>query len=263
MAPPADPPFANARLTPEEAERLAATFRPSWELDDAPFTGAAILSDADIKALQRGAAASEVRTTMQQQNGAHAAAPARPPDEVAANKAITQEDIAQALRPAPVPKIAAKGGPTGTVVLPPDQAPKITKPAAIPAAPLPATGDFVVPRKSKGPWIGIGAAFLLALAGGVLWMTSGGGEKPKPAAVPTPETTIEPTALPPPAPPESPATTAQSRAAAAATTRATAPAPPPKPPAYGAYGGGGSPPLPKPAPAKPAGKGTIVRDAPF
>ena len=67
MAHPADPAvkapatFANARLTPEEADRLAAMFRPSWEFDDAPFTGAASLSPSEIQALQGGGVRADVR----------------------------------------------------------------------------------------------------------------------------------------------------------------------------------------------------------
>jgi len=56
MAHPADPAsnspvFAHARLTPDEADRLASMFRPSWELDDAPFTGAGTLAPSDHMAL--------------------------------------------------------------------------------------------------------------------------------------------------------------------------------------------------------------------
>jgi hypothetical protein len=43
-----------ARLTPDDFEQLAAAFRPSWELDDAPFTGAGTMAPADLRALQSG-----------------------------------------------------------------------------------------------------------------------------------------------------------------------------------------------------------------
>jgi len=48
----------------ERLERLATAFRASWELDDAPFTGAGSLSPADVRALQGGGTHAEVRATV-------------------------------------------------------------------------------------------------------------------------------------------------------------------------------------------------------
>jgi hypothetical protein len=56
------------KLTPEESERLASTFRPIWELDDAPFAQGSALSAADVDALGAGAGiAPSVRNTEAQQ----------------------------------------------------------------------------------------------------------------------------------------------------------------------------------------------------
>lgn len=112
MAHPADPApkapvFAHARLTPEEADRLASMFRPSWELDDAPFTGAGALSDADMLALQGGGGIrAEVRATAQQVptatngNGSHAA-PVAQGAPVAAAVEVPSVVLDPSLTPAP------------------------------------------------------------------------------------------------------------------------------------------------------------------
>jgi hypothetical protein len=51
-----------APLTPDDLERLSSEFRPSWELDEAPFTGAGSLSPSDITALQGGGTHADLRT---------------------------------------------------------------------------------------------------------------------------------------------------------------------------------------------------------
>src|SRR5262245_53105561 len=42
---------AGGEISPEDAERFAAAFRPSWELDDAPFTQAATSAQDDLLSL--------------------------------------------------------------------------------------------------------------------------------------------------------------------------------------------------------------------
>lgn len=44
--------FGSSELSLEDLERLATTFRPSWELDEAPFAGPATFSAADVRSLQ-------------------------------------------------------------------------------------------------------------------------------------------------------------------------------------------------------------------
>src|SRR5580698_4970040 len=109
MAHPAE--FARGRLSPEEAERLASTFRPSWELDDAPFTGAGNLSEADLRALQGGGTHSDVRAVAQASahasNGAHAP-PAPTKSHEPENSVIIDRSITADGAPAPKPATAAK-----------------------------------------------------------------------------------------------------------------------------------------------------------
>lgn len=153
MAYPADPAakapatFANARLTPEEADRLAAMFRPSWEFDDAPFTGAGSLSPSEIQALQGGGVRADVRAAAAAPtaiappltNGTHAAAPAHEPENsVVIDRSITAADLPPTAQPAQPPgvpnKAAAKtimGGLQAPVAVPPAAAP-VPEPAPAP-----------------------------------------------------------------------------------------------------------------------------------
>src|SRR3954454_11422276 len=74
--------FAGGRLTPDDFDQLASAFRPSWEFDDAPFTGPGSLSPTDVRALQGGGGTSaDIRAAVQAvatpaataiANGAHA-----------------------------------------------------------------------------------------------------------------------------------------------------------------------------------------------
>ena len=56
--------FESSGLSPEEAERLAASFKPSWEFDDAPFTQATGLPHSDLEELEAGGVNSDVRRNM-------------------------------------------------------------------------------------------------------------------------------------------------------------------------------------------------------
>jgi len=258
MAHPADPSpkgpvaFTHARLSPEEADRLASMFRPSWELDDAPFTGAGTLSAADMQALQGGGVRADLRAAAAGSpfgtngNGAHAA-PAPQAQEPASSVVIDQGP-----RPAP---LAAKGTMMGIGV----QLPAAPPTAPLPEAPLsrppsrpsqrPLAPSFQIgpptpraqpvvaapsasdvqpyPKKSQmGLWIGLGAAAVILLGVGIWAVASSGGEKPAaPAATAT--ATAKPTedklsSVPPPPP-------ATATAAAATTTAAAVPVPPPPP----------------------------------
>src|SRR5271166_642101 len=88
-SPPKGPvPFEKAPLTPDDFERLATAFRPSWELDEAPFTGAGTLSAGDVRALQGGGTHADVRahafsalTTAQSAHANHAPAKAAAAEE--------------------------------------------------------------------------------------------------------------------------------------------------------------------------------------
>src|SRR5262245_6403895 len=86
-------------LSPDDLERLAATFRPMWELDDAPFAPtAATLSAAEVRELSAGG-----------NNGAVTAA-LKAPDPFAARpapKKAPQQAPAPAV-PQPRPRVASR-----------------------------------------------------------------------------------------------------------------------------------------------------------
>lgn len=263
MAHPADPAakaaatFANGRLTPEEADRLAAMFRPSWEFDEAPFTGAGSLSPSEIQALQGGGVRADVRAVAAAAapppapatNGTHAATPGHEPENsVVIDRSITAADLAQTGgQPGGAPKIVAKtimGGlqapmapPAPEVAAPPT--PPLT-PAPKPVSQRPAAPDFRVgppvarspasvrqaiqidepvayPRKSR-KGLFIGVGVAAALLVGVgIYTTTSGGEKPVPAAATTA----------PEKPAEDKLAAVPPPPAVTTTTEPTTPAPPP------------------------------------
>ena len=53
-----------SELSPEDLEQLATEFRPSWELDEAPFAGGANFSSADVQSLQGGEARNRARQAL-------------------------------------------------------------------------------------------------------------------------------------------------------------------------------------------------------
>jgi hypothetical protein len=164
MAHPADiapKAFASGRLSPEEAERLASTFRPSWELDDAPFTGAGNLSEADLRALQGGGTHSDVRAVAgghtgnnaHASNGAHAP-PAPTQSHEPENSVIIDRTITADAAPAPSPKpVAAR--PPGSTILGMAPAPiQAPQPASVPpqaAAPAPMLARPPTPGRPVAP----------------------------------------------------------------------------------------------------------------
>jgi len=164
-APKAPGAFASARLSPEEAERLAATFRPSWELDDAPFTGPGTLSDGDLKALQGGGTHAEVRAAVQTATHAtngHAPPPATITSEPESS-VIIDVAVAADASPAPAPQpgalrpgatmlgMAAPQLPPPVLEAAPEVAPNLPPPPAsfqpgsVPVSKRPSAPDFNVP----------------------------------------------------------------------------------------------------------------------
>jgi hypothetical protein len=169
--------FVNAKLSFDDAERLAASFRPSWELDDAPFTGAGTLSDADVGALQGGGTSAQVRASLRA-NGSTAGH--EPENSVVIDRAITAADIPPKLAAVPAapahgmtmrlgaqaPAVAAQArpepaalaaapspwaGPGGTIILPPGAAPKIPQPQAAPVAARPAPPSPAAQARAQRP----------------------------------------------------------------------------------------------------------------
>lgn len=218
--------FAGARLSPEDCERLASMFRPSWELDDAPFAGPGSLSERDLHALQGGGIHADVRAATQSYaqttNGAHAPpAPTHsdePENSVIIDRTITAQDIGQgpAAKPAPAklggtmlgmaPPPAPQHVPGSTPPPPPSPARVSTKPPLAsqrPRAPqfhvgppTPPKGrpavsldlDEAYPRKSKtGLFVGVGVG-AAAVLGVIVWLASSSGSSEK-AAVPAPTET--------------------------------------------------------------------------
>src|SRR5262249_30979485 len=59
-------PIEPGEISPEDLERFAATFRPMWELDDAPFsTAPANLTASDVRALSAGGGNGEVAAALE------------------------------------------------------------------------------------------------------------------------------------------------------------------------------------------------------
>src|SRR5579884_2590963 len=83
------------RLTADDFERLAAAFRPSWELDDAALTQPGAASSAAVRVMPGGGAAF---TPAPVANGMHAPAKrvaSHEPDEsVIIDRSVTAADIA-------------------------------------------------------------------------------------------------------------------------------------------------------------------------
>jgi hypothetical protein len=295
-------PSATSPLTSEDFEQLAAAFRPSWELDEAPFTGPGALSPGDLRALQGGGTRADVRATVQLTNGTHAPPKAtvshEPENSVVIDRSITASDI-PAPRitpsnrpPAPSFQLQARAAPFGAALPAAPQVPNLPLgPAvgAIPAAPIGSSGfeveepSFVRPSK-KPLWLGIGAGAVVLIAAGV-WLASGssGGED-RPATIPAstaerprahtfapmlpppPETTAAGAVPPPQAPPATLPPVVPAAVTPAAVVATTAP--PPAPPPTRVTPAAAPPPRPvaapasKPAPRRTAGP-TIVRDVPF
>src|SRR5580700_8785195 len=96
--------FENAPLTPDDLERLATAFRPSWELDEAPFTGAGTMSAADVQALQGGGTHADVRAATRMAGSAFP--PQRTVGTVEPVESIVVAESAVAAPPPPPPPAA-------------------------------------------------------------------------------------------------------------------------------------------------------------
>src|SRR5580698_1810180 len=206
--------FAGGRLSADDFDQLAAAFRPSWELDEAPFVGAGTMSPADLHALQgTGGTHADIRAVARAAaapvvNGhAPSKAPApshEPEDSVIIDRSLTA-DVAPPVQPRP--QLAP---PAVAVVAPrsPDRLAQtriIQRPAIVPA-PRESTGSFDARalRGSKRPlWIGLGVGAVALVAVG-LWTASGSSSAPSPAP---PVVTVTKAAPPPDIPPPPPETT--------------------------------------------------------
>jgi hypothetical protein len=290
------------RPTPDDFEQLAAAFRPSWEFDEAPFTGPGSMSPAEIHTLQgAGGVHAEIRAAAPMANGVGHAVPkptpasVEPKDSIIVDRALSVADVpppvsAPAPTPAPTPfgppvSVAAPAIPSPARPASPDRLAqtRIVQrpfPAAIPLA-KESTGSFDLGRRSKRPlWIGLGVGAVALAAVGV-WAASGTSGAPAPPASLTVATTA-PTRPPPDIPPPPETTPAQAAQPAPAPTPKTVPvsalaqvpmpaqtsAPPPARPAVApspppAPAARPVAPAPRPVARPKAGGGTIVHDVPF
>jgi hypothetical protein len=277
--------FEASGLSAEEAERLAAAFKPSWEFDEAPFTP---LANASINAAQideLGALEPDARTV----------APHVPPQRIETHepevsviidRSITAAEM-DAQRQAPPPP-ASRPPPPAVPVSPfaaPFAAPAHAAPQRVaPVMRLPRSADeslelpASLKKSNKGLFIGLGiavaAAALVLVVHGAMSSSSDTPETPTatPAvatAAPTAEATHAavpvvppPVANPPPTPVAAPTPVPPAAVAAAPALHPAVlaapkaqphPAPPPPPPVHHA--------APR-NPPKPAAGG-IVRDVPF
>lgn len=229
-----DPAFEASGLTPEEAERLAAAFRPSWEFDEAPFTPIAsapplTAPDAAGGFEQAHLHSLSAEDVARENMDARTVAPHSPPPRVETNepevsviidRSITAAEI-EGQRPPPPPSARPA-------------APVVDSPFAAPAfVPAPASAKRVAPvmrgraddslelptslkKSNKGLFIGLGVAG----AGGLLVLLVHGALSSSSEAA-TPSTTTA-------AATEAPTTTATT---AAQTETHTVAIPPPPPPA--------------------------------
>lgn len=248
-------------LSPDDAERYAAAFRPSWEPDE-----------------PNGAAPIALAATLPLNN---AVAAAVPPPDVSSNR-VFQKTLMMADAPAradasgPLPSFDL---PVSVAKLPPSPVSEsdVAKTAlykSVNAADvsLPDDDDVAPLKKKNTPlFIGIGIAALLAVIAGIAVATSSSEPAKTTPSAETAPLKAATADIPPPAP-----VTAESKPAAAPATpgmnvpkaaateakvkpepkAAAVPAAPPQKPAPGTAA---------PVPAKPSGKpaGGIVRDAPF
>jgi hypothetical protein len=286
--------FEASGLSPEEAERLAAAFKPSWEFDEAPFTpfaGGAGLDAGQIETL--GAVDGEARTV----------APHAPPQRVETHepevsviidRSITAAELdAQRLAAAPQPSRPAPPPPPAAVASP-FASPAFAAPALAPPTPQRVAPVMRSPRgaspdeslelpaslkkSNKGLFIGLGiavaAAALVLIVHGA--MSSPDPSPGSPSTAAPVATTAAPTeaqramvpAVPPPVanPPPTPVVQPVPPPPAVAVA---APAPRPSPvaaPKPQQHPAAAPPPQAHHAaprnPPKPAAGG-IVRDVPF
>ncbi len=270
--------FEASGLSPEDADRFAAAFKPSWEFDEAPFAeGGAALRNGDLEALEAAAP----REVHRAPDSARAyTAPAHPPaarvetHEPEVSVIIDRSITAAADVRAPVAALpAAVAAPFAAPAVSPN---RVVAPVA--RSRFNADESLELPtslkKSNKGLFIGLGAAVSAAVLVFAVRAAMSSPDEPAAAAAASatavsamaPAKTATGPSIPPPPPPPA-ATVAppppvmqvsslpQSHAAAA-----PAPAPAPKPVTHAAPVQHHAPPPPKPAP-KPAGG--IVRDVQF
>jgi hypothetical protein len=256
---------AASELSPDDLERLATEFRPSWELDDAPFASGANFSSADVHALQGGEARHRIRQALVTTTDEGFLSGRR--DRVA-NHPPAAGPARVSSRPPP-----SRSAPPPAFALAPMRAPQLSLESSLQARQF----------RRRPPWIAIGAVGAVLIGLGV-WATSSSNASQAAATLGASHETAAP--LPAPQAPEPPKETQAAAPSpppepAAAAPSEPLPAPKPPPEAHPVQAGPVYP-SPTPAPARPMqtasvlarppsakpathpkGGPTIVRDVPF
>jgi len=172
--------FGAAELLPEDLERLAKAFRPSWELDEAPFAGPAMFTAADVRSLQGADGRVQVRQALHANDGVSQAK--------GFGHFASSRPVAGGLRP------NAELTPRPRSVAP-----------AMPAFESP----LDAPRFRNPPWIGMGVAAAVLVGIGI-WATSSGSSSSSDPQAKAPVTgavaqPVVPAVPPPAAAPSDPA----------------------------------------------------------
>jgi hypothetical protein len=269
--------FEASGLSPEEAERFAAAFKPSWEFDEAPFAeGGAALRNGDLEALEAGGAREVHRPDSARAYTAPAhAPPARvethePEVSVIIDRSITAAADVRAPVAAMPASVAA---PLAAAAVSPN---RVVAPVA--RSRFNADESLELPtslkKSNKGLFIGLGAAVTAAVLVFAVRAAMSSPDEPAAAAASTtaisaaaPAKTATGPSIPPPptpappvaAPPVTQVSSLPPSHPLAAPT--PAPAPAPKPASHAAAPPVHHTPPPRSTP-KPA-SGGIVRDVPF
>ena len=215
--------FEASGLSPEDAERFASSFKPSWEFDEAPFTQANGNLDArQLEALSGGAPASSRQAghSGRETGEARTVPPHAPPQRLETNepevsviidRSITAAEI-EAQRPPPKPVSVRPPAPMfGAVAAPVAAAssfasPEFAAPVFAPAAPQrvapvmrgPRTADeslelpASLKKSNKGLFIGLGVA---VAAAGLVLLVHGAMSSSEAAPTPLPRPKRRPRSL--------------------------------------------------------------------
>jgi hypothetical protein len=290
--------FESSGLSPDEADRLAASFKPSWEFDEAPFTQSAALPHADLEALEGGGVNSDVRGNLHHPDSerSHTVAPHVPPQRMETSEPENSVIIDRSITAGDMEargQVHANGHAPASLAspfaLPPQLVAQAVGPhrvvAPVARSRMNADESLELPaslkKSNKGLFIGLGlAAAAAVLVFAVRAMTSSASDEPAAtpaataAAAPPVDTSRSAIPIPPVPPP--PAVAAAPASPPVASPPAT-PTPPPSPPAYAGHTFAQQTPKPMPhaapphhaapAPRAPAAPkqtgGGIVRDNPF
>src|ERR1700690_1843916 len=192
------------KLSVEDADRLADSFRPAWELDDAPFTQGNGLSAADVDALANGAGVTpsirrtfdhDAVTLIEQRPVGHVPAPDDAKVEIAVDLDV---------EPDPTPPPVAQARPQQQAV-PASRSKPYTPPRAPPQTvkmhDAGASGEYA-PAKKSSMGLVLGVVGVIVLVGGILGIRAMmSGDKTTTSTTADTSTAHEQVPFPPPPPP--------------------------------------------------------------